>query len=209
MWLWFSECLKELFYWPGSYFSQLWNRKTNCCRNIMRTLMEDSYQGAKNNQTFHSICVHPILKFLLFFQSHRGNTSCIIHPVVINYKKGCGSRLWISSSFGVCKPVFNVIALLFCGFLSSTSTAFVWRAFSKIKHLPHWQHFWIFICQILHTQTTWSQIIFQLKTWRCPTNPWQRNRANDVKQYWIRRQNYDVCVCGGGLDRRVQKGSSF
>ena len=42
----------------------------------------------------------------------------------------------------------------FCGFPSSMSAAFVWRAFSKIKHLPHWQLFWIFICQTLHIQTT-------------------------------------------------------
>lgn len=31
----------------------------------------------------------------------------------------------------------------FCGSLSSTSTVFVWSAFSKIKHLPHWQRFWL------------------------------------------------------------------
>lgn len=37
----------------------------------------------------------------------------------------------------------------FCGFLSSTSAVFVWRAFSKIKHLPHWQHFWTLSAKFL------------------------------------------------------------
>lgn len=34
----------------------------------------------------------------------------------MNYKKGYGSQLWISFSFGVYKPVFNVITLLFLWF---------------------------------------------------------------------------------------------
>lgn len=111
--------------------------------------MKDNYWSAKNYQKFYYIHVHLLSTFLLFFQSHRGSAICIFHSVVMNYKKGCGSQLWISFSFGVCKPVFNVIPCCFCGFLSSTSTAFVWRAFSKIKHLPHWQHFWTLSAKLL------------------------------------------------------------
>ena len=109
--------------------------------------------------TFCYICVHLILKSVLFFRFHRGNIICIFHPAVMNYKKRYGSQLWVFFSFGVWKPVFNIITL-FCGFPSSMSAAFVWRAFSKIKHLPPWQLFWIFICQTLHIQTTWSQFFF-------------------------------------------------
>lgn len=111
--------------------------------------------------TFCYICAHLILKFVLkfeteIFQFHRGNVICILHPAVMNYNTGYGSQLWVSFSFGVWKPVFNIISLLFLWFpFLYVSCIEGWRrAFSKIKHLPHWQLLWIFICQTLHIQTT-------------------------------------------------------
>lgn len=107
-------------------------------KNFKCKITIEVQRTTRNFTTFMFIC---FWHFLLFSQSPRGSAICIFHPVVMNYKKGCGSQLWISFSFGVCRPVFNVIPCCSCGFLSSTSTAFAWRAFSKIKHLPHWQHF--------------------------------------------------------------------
>lgn len=137
-----SVCLKELLFWLGSHFSQVLYGETNCYKVLWELELKDNWQSANNNQIFYYICVHLFLKFVLFSQSHIGTPSTYFILLWWIIRRD----LEVSSEFPfllVCVNQFSVIALLFCGFLSSRSTAFVCRAFSKIKQLPHWQYFWI------------------------------------------------------------------
>lgn len=101
---------------------------------------------------FWNLCSNLKRKFSSFIEETSSAYFILLWWIIT----GCGSQLWVSFSFGVWKPVFNIISLLFL--VVSLPLCQLHRrltkAFSKIKHLPHWQLFWIFTCQTLHIQTT-------------------------------------------------------
>lgn len=114
-------------------------------KNFKWKITMEVQRTTRNFTTFMSICFRHFCSF-----------SSLIEEVPFAYfillwwiiRRDVEARSEFPFFWCVC-PSLMLFPCCFCGFLSSTSTAFVWRAFSKIKHLPHWQHFWTFSAKLL------------------------------------------------------------
>lgn len=128
MWLCFSVCLNvnDFTGLDLTFLSyNMWRLIITKCYENLKWILTMKVQRATRHFAilpFCYICAHLILKFVLkfeteIFQFHRGNFICIFHPAVMNYNGMWKSALSLLF-FGVWKPVFNIISLLFLWFPS-------------------------------------------------------------------------------------------